>query len=227
DRLAFLRPRIGIGPFVGRPRVPGPSGGNRGRENGAADPNRPAGPRGLNENYGRELMELHTLGVDGGYTQQDVAEVARAFTGWTIERPRGEARFVFRPAMHDHGDKVVLGQPLRRGGKRDGDDVLDLLARHPATARFIAGKLARRFVADDPPPALVERVAAVYRDTGGDVRAMLRAIVASPEFQAPETAGAKIKKPSELVASAGPTPCWSGCWPRCCTGAPAPPPATC
>jgi len=157
---------------------------------------------GLNENYARELMELHTLGVDGGYTQQDVTEVARAFTGWTIERPRGEARFVFRPAMHDHGDKVVLGQPLRRGGERDGDDVLDLLARHPATARFIATKLVRRFVADDPPPVLVERVAAVYRDTGGDVRAMLRAIVAAPEFRAPETLGAKIKKPSELVAGA-------------------------
>jgi len=166
-----------------------------------AGPN--AGRRsGLNENYARELMELHTLGVDGGYTQQDVTEVARAFTGWTIERPRIEAAFVFRPAMHDHGDKTVLGRPLRRGGERDGEDVLDLLARHPATARFIAGKLVRRFVADDPPPALVERVAAVYRDTGGDVRAMLRAIVASPEFRAPDDAGAKIKKPSELVASA-------------------------
>jgi len=157
---------------------------------------------GLNENYARELMELHTLGVDGGYTQRDVTEVARAFTGWTIDRPRAEARFVFRPAMHDHGDKTVLGQPLRRGGERDGEDVLDLLARHPATARFIATKLVRRFVADEPPPALVERVAAVYRDTGGDIRAMLRAIVASPEFLAPEAARAKIKKPTELVASA-------------------------
>jgi len=157
---------------------------------------------GLNENYARELMELHTLGVDGGYTQRDVTEVARAFTGWTIDRPRAEAGFVFRPAMHDHGDKTVLGRPLRRGGERDGEDVLDLLARHPATARFIATKLVRRFVADEPPPALVERVAAVYRDTGGDIRAMLRAIVASPEFLAPEAIRAKIKKPSELVASA-------------------------
>ena len=167
----------------------------------------PAGPNagrrsGLNENYARELMELHTLGVDGGYTQQDVTEVARAFTGWTIERPRVEAAFLFRPGMHDRGDKVVLGRSLRRGGERDGEDVLDLLAHHPATARFIATKLARRVVADDPPPALVERVAAVYRDTGGDIRAMLRAIVASSEFRAPESAGAKIKKPSELVASA-------------------------
>jgi len=157
---------------------------------------------GLNENYARELMELHTLGVDGGYTQRDVTEVARAFTGWTIDTPRAEARFVFRPSMHDHGDKTVLGQPLRRGGERDGEDVLDLLARHPATARFLATKLVRRFVADEPPPALVERVAAVYGDTGGDIRAMLRAIVASPEFLAPGAARAKIKKPSELVASA-------------------------
>jgi uncharacterized protein (DUF1800 family) len=155
---------------------------------------------GLNENYARELMELHTLGVDGGYTQQDVTEVARAFTGWTIDRPRQEARFVFRPVMHDRGDKVVLGHVLRRGGERDGDDVLDLLARQPSTARFVAGKLVRRFVADDPPAALVERVAVVYADTGGDVRAMLRAIVASPEFLAAE--GTKIKKPSEFVASA-------------------------
>src|SRR5204863_10177780 len=119
-----------------RPDFIVPSGQNRGRK------------AGLNENYARELMELHTLGVDGGYTQTDVTEVARAFTGWTIDRPRAEARFVFRPAMHDHGDKTVLGQPLRRGGERDGDDVLDLLARHPATARFIATKLVRRFVAD-------------------------------------------------------------------------------
>jgi uncharacterized protein (DUF1800 family) len=155
---------------------------------------------GLNENYARELMELHTLGVDGGYTQHDVGEVARAFTGWTIDRPRGEARFVFRRALHDPGDKVVLGQRLRWGGQQDGEDVLDLLARHPSTARFIATKLVRRFVADTPPPALVERVAGVFRDTEGDVRAMLRAIVASAEFGG--AAGSKIKKPSEFVASA-------------------------
>ena len=159
-------------------------------------------PAGLNENYARELMELHTLGVDGGYTQADVTEVARAFTGWTIDRPRQDARFVFRPATHDLGDKRVLGRSIRAGGERDGDEVLDLLAAHPATARFIAGKLVRRFVADEPPPALVERVAAAHRDTGGDVRAMLRVVFASPEFRAPAAAGAKIKKPSEFVASA-------------------------
>ena len=159
-------------------------------------------PAGLNENYARELMELHTLGVDGGYTQADVTEVARAFTGWTIDRPRQDARFIFKPARHDLGDKRVLGRSIRAGGERDGDEVLDLLAAHPATARFIAGKLVRRFVADEPPPALVERVAAAYRDTGGDVRAMLRVVFASPEFRAPAAAGAKIKKPSEFVASA-------------------------
>jgi uncharacterized protein (DUF1800 family) len=157
---------------------------------------------GLNENYARELMELHTLGVDGGYTQADVTEVARAFTGWTIERPREDARFVFRSAVHDTGDKRVLGQTIRGGGQRDGEQILDLLVAHPATARFVAGKLVRRFVADDPPPALVERVAAAYRTSGGETRAMLRVIFASAEFRATEAAGAKIKKPSEFVASA-------------------------
>jgi uncharacterized protein (DUF1800 family) len=157
---------------------------------------------GLNENYARELMELHTLGVDGGYTQQDVREVARAFTGWTIERPRQDARFVFRSAMHDRADKVVLGRSIRAGDERDGEEVLDLLALHPATARFIAAKLVRRFVADEPPAPLVERVAAAYRATGGDVRAMLRVVFASPEFLAGPATGAKIKKPSEFVASA-------------------------
>jgi uncharacterized protein (DUF1800 family) len=157
---------------------------------------------GLNENYARELMELHTLGVDGGYSQKDVTEVARAFTGWSIERPREAARFVFRPGTHDLGDKRVLGRVIRAGGERDGEQVLDLLAGHPTTARFVAGKLVRRFVADEAPPALVERVAVAYRDTGGDVRAMLRVIFAAPEFLAPAAAGAKIKKPSEFVASA-------------------------
>ena len=168
----------------------------------AAGPNR--GRRaGLNENYARELMEVHTLGVDGGYTQRDVTEVARAFTGWTIDRPRDDARFVFRPRMHDAGVKVVLGTRLGPGsGEADGEQVLALLARHPATARFIAGKLVRRFVADDPPPALVTRVAATFRATDGDVREMLRTIVASPEFWSLDARRSKIKKPFEYVASA-------------------------
>jgi uncharacterized protein (DUF1800 family) len=168
----------------------------------------PAGPQqgrraGLNENYARELMELHTLGVDGGYTQQDVREVARAFTGWTIERPRQVGRFLFRPGMHDTADKVVLGWRLPAGrGQQDGERVLDLLARNPATARFVATKLVRRFVADEPPPALVERVAGTYQRTAGDIRAMLRTIVTAPEFMAPEARQAKIKKPFEFVVSA-------------------------
>jgi uncharacterized protein (DUF1800 family) len=168
----------------------------------------PAGPNrgrraGLNENYARELMELHTLGVDGGYTQKDVTEVARAFTGWTIERPREEARFVFRPARHDRGEKTVLGARLRAGGgEQDGERVLELLLRHPSTARFIATKLVRRFVADEPPPALVERVAGTYAASDGDVRAMLRTLVAAPEFWSAEARRAKIKKPFEFVASA-------------------------
>ncbi|MBI2491458.1 MAG: DUF1800 domain-containing protein [Candidatus Rokubacteria bacterium] len=168
----------------------------------------PLGPNrgkkaGLNENYARELMELHTLGVDGGYTQQDIVEVARAFTGWSIERPQTEGRFVFRRATHDTGAKVVLGQRIPAGGgQEDGERVIETLVRHPSTARFIATKLARRFVADTPPPRLVERVAAAYQATGGDIPGMLRVIFAAPEFWGPEARRAKIKKPFEFVASA-------------------------
>jgi uncharacterized protein (DUF1800 family) len=168
----------------------------------------PAGPQqgrraGLNENYARELMELHTLGVDGGYTQHDVREVARAFTGWTIERPQQVGRFLFRPGMHDPGEKVVLGWRLPAGGgQQDGERVLDQLGRHPATARFLATKLVRRFVADDPPPALVTEVTATYQRTAGDIRAMLRTIFTAPEFFGPEARQAKIKKPFEFVVSA-------------------------
>src|SRR6185369_739276 len=120
-------------------------------------------PKGLNENYGRELMELHTLGVDGGYTQKDVTEVARAFTGWTIDNPRRGAGFRFEPRMHDAGEKVVLGHVIKAGGgESDGERVLDILAAHPSTARFIATKLARRFVSDDPPSSVIDRAAAVF-----------------------------------------------------------------
>ena len=158
---------------------------------------------GLNENYARELMELHTLGVDGGYTQKDVTEVARCFTGWSIEAPQQVGAFAFRPRTHDGGEKVVLGHRIPPGGgESDGHVVIGILVSHPSTARFIATKLVRRFVSDDPDPALVARVAAAYRATGGDVRAMLRAIVQSPEFLSPAVYRAKIKKPSELVVSA-------------------------
>jgi uncharacterized protein (DUF1800 family) len=158
--------------------------------------------RGVNENYARELMELHTLGVDGGYTQKDVQEVARAFTGWTIQQPRQGGSFRFEPRMHDNGAKVVLGTKIEGAGKKDGERVLDLLAKHPSTARFIATKLARRFVADDPPKALVDRAAATFTATDGDIRAVVRTIVTSPEFFAPASQRAKVKTPFEFVASA-------------------------
>jgi uncharacterized protein (DUF1800 family) len=158
---------------------------------------------GLNENYARELMELHTLGVDGGYTQKDVTEVARAFTGWTIDRPRTDAHFIFRPGMHDGGEKIVLGQRIPAGGGReDGEHVIELLTRQTATARFVATKLVRRFVSDTPPPALVARVAGSYLHTGGDIPSMLRTIFESPEFTSEDAYRAKIKKPFEFVASA-------------------------
>jgi len=158
---------------------------------------------GLNENYARELMELHTLGVDGGYTQQDVIEVARCFTGWTIDRPQQGGGFIFRPLAHDRGAKRVLGQVIPAGGgQQDGERVIDILVRHEATARFIATKLARRFVSDDPPAALVERAAATFRRTDGDVRAVLATIFTSPEFWAADAYRAKIKTPLEVVASA-------------------------
>ncbi len=160
-------------------------------------------PRGLNENYARELMELHTLGVDGGYTQKDVQEVARAFTGWTIDGPRQGGQFRFEPRMHDAGEKVVLGQRIKAGGgEKDGEHVLDILAAHPSTARFISTKLARRLVADEPPAALVDRAAARFRETHGDIREVVRTIVTSPEFFAAAAYRAKVKSPFEFVVSA-------------------------
>jgi uncharacterized protein (DUF1800 family) len=160
-------------------------------------------PRGLNENYGRELMELHTLGVDGGYTQKDVTEVARAFTGWTIDTPRqGGGGFRFEPRIHDPGEKTVLGHVIKAGGgESDGEQVLDILAKHPSTARFIATKLVRRFVSDTPPPALVDRAAARFHDTDGDLREVVRTILTSPEFLAPAARGAKVKSPFDFVIS--------------------------
>jgi len=179
-------------------------------------------PRGLNENYARELLELHTLGVDGGYNQADVIQVARAFTGWTLMPPgprrlvaeaklrRAEGlgfvvedEFLFRADLHDVEEKVVLGRKLPAGrGVEDGEEVLDLLARHPATARHVAHKLAVRFVSDEPPRALEERLAGVFLKTGGDTREMLRVLATSPDFWSRRTVGAKIKSPFELAASA-------------------------
>ena len=179
--------------------------------------------RGINENYARELMELHTLGVDGGYTQKDVQEVARCFTGWTIIAPRGAGAaaqalmngpmaemarnrpgtFIFRPGVHDNGEKMVLGHKIPAGGGvKDGLMVLDILAHHPSTAKFIATKLVRRFVADEPPAALVDRVAQTFTRTDGDIREVLRTIFSSPEFNSQEAYRAKVKRPFELAISA-------------------------
>ena len=158
---------------------------------------------GLNENYGRELMELHTLGVDGGYTQDDVIAVARCFTGWTIFDLNNAAEFQFNPAMHDRKEKVVLGQTIPAGGgEQDGLRVIEILSRHPSTARFISRKLAQRFVADAPPPALVDRMAATFTRTDGDLRAVLETLFASPEFFSEGAWQAKLKSPFELVLSA-------------------------
>lgn len=171
---------------------------------------------GLNENYARELMELHTLGVNGGYTQANVIAVARAFTGWTIDRSGGMKRqggarmgygagpeFAFRAGMHDRAPKNILGRTLPAGrGKQDGDEVLAVLARHPATARHVATKLVRRFVSDDPPPALVDHVAGVFLRTDGDLRQVTRALFTAEEFYAVRHREAKVKTPFELVASA-------------------------
>ncbi|HTG16410.1 MAG TPA: DUF1800 domain-containing protein, partial [Blastocatellia bacterium] len=166
-------------------------------------PKPPQRPRGINENYARELMELHTLGVDGGYTQKDVQEVARCFTGWTIDRPFQGGGFVFRPWMHDTGAKTVLGVSITAGGGiSDAIQVIDILSRHPSTARFISKKLCQRFVSDDPSPLLVERVAQVFLKTGGDIREVLRSILTSPEFNSPAVFRAKVKSPLELAASA-------------------------
>lgn len=157
---------------------------------------------GLNENYGRELMELHTLGVDGGYTQQDVINVARALTGWTLQTPREGGGFTFNVNAHDAEEKLVLGHVLKAGrGEEDGEEVLDIVARHPSTARYIALKLVRHFVADTAPPDLVSKVAATFQRTDGDIRQMMAVIVSSPEFYRTSSFRAKVKTPYEVVAS--------------------------
>jgi uncharacterized protein (DUF1800 family) len=157
--------------------------------------------RGLNENYGRELMELHTLGVDGGYTQKDVTEVARCFTGWSIEKPKVDATFKFDDKLHDPDPKIVLGKKIHAGGMRDGEEVIELLARNPNTAKFISTKLARRFVSDTPPPALVARMAETFQSSDGDIRAVMKAMIWSPEFWSRDAYRVKVKTPFELVVS--------------------------
>jgi uncharacterized protein (DUF1800 family) len=189
----------------------GPFGGQRfpqgrpGPNGNPADPNGNAKQkqeRGLNENYGRELMELHTLGVDGGYTQDDVINVAKAFTGWSIRQPRRDPEFVFEERLHDTSVKTVLGHEIHGGGMKDGEEVLDILARDPHTAHHISLELAQRFVSDAPPAALVDRMVQTFLKSGGDIREVLRTMIYSPEFWSKDVYHTKIKTPFELVASA-------------------------
>jgi len=194
---------LGRGVFAAR--LPYRPATNPIREASAA-PNCQAQPkqaRGLNENYARELMELHTLGVDGGYTQKDVIEVARCLTGWTIERPQQGGGFIFRPQMHDFGPKIVLDRKIPAGrGMEDGLKVLHILAHEPATAHHIAFELCRRFIADDPPESVVARSSQTFLHSDGDIRTVLKTILTAPEFYSQAAYRAKVKSPFELVASA-------------------------
>jgi uncharacterized protein (DUF1800 family) len=194
-------------------------------------PNAAKLPKGINENYGRELMELHTLGVGGGYTQQDVIEVAKCFTGWTIDRPyqgvfggaqarpaafgRGRfgggrqeqtlgkpGEFVYDPNRHEPGDKVVLGHTIKEDGMKEGLEVLHILATSPATARFVSTKLAVRFVSDTPPPAMIDRMVATWAKTDGNISAVLSTMFHSPEFFSPAVYRGKVKTPIEFMVSA-------------------------
>ncbi len=159
--------------------------------------------RGLNENYAREIMELHTLGVEGGYTQKDVQEVARCFTGWTLRQPRNGGGFYFAPFMHDDGEKTVLGQKIPAGGgQKDAEIVIKMLAKHPSTARFLSTKLARKFVSDNPPQSLIDRLSQTYLKSDGDLRAVYQSLFTSPEFWSAESYRAKIKTPFEMTVSA-------------------------
>jgi uncharacterized protein (DUF1800 family) len=196
--------------YMAAGRMSGRSAMRAGRGMGSARVTRQRMPEqvrtaGLNENYARELLELHTLGVDGGYTQSDVTELARVLTGWSIEGQRGDrpVSFVFREQLHDVKAKTVLGYTFGAGGgMEEGEKLLRILAHHPSTATHIATKLCRRFIADEPPTDLVERVAKRFLETGGDLRATVEVVVTSPEFFDPRYAGAKTKTPFEYVASA-------------------------
>jgi uncharacterized protein (DUF1800 family) len=158
--------------------------------------------RGLNENYAREIMELHTLGVDGGYTQKDVTELAKILTGWTIREPQRGGDFEYNEHMHEPGSKSFLGQTIKEGGQGEAERAIAMLAKHPSTAKFISRKLAMRFVSDNPPQALVDSMAQTFLKTDGDIREVLRTMFNSPEFWATDSYRAKVKTPLEFVVSA-------------------------
>jgi uncharacterized protein (DUF1800 family) len=188
---APARPVVRYGPY-GRPHVVPGGNPNAKRKQGS----------GLNENYGRELLELHTLSVNGGYSQRDVTEVAKVFTGWTIEKVADGATFRYDPRTHEPGPKFVLGHHIKPKGEDEGKEVLHMLATSPQTAHFISLKLAQRFVSDDPPPALVDRMAKTFEKKKGDIREVLSTLFHSPEFWADGTYRAKVKTPLEFIASA-------------------------
>jgi uncharacterized protein (DUF1800 family) len=179
------------GTFPGRSPAPGASGA----------PAKKKGDRGLNENYGREVMELHTVGVDAGYTQQDVIAMAETLTGWTVHEPRKDPEFFFDERIHARGKKVVMGRTFNSGGEKDGEEALKFLANHSSTARRISTEVARHFVSDDPPKSLIDRMTKNYEATGGDIRSLLKTMIYSPEFWSKDAYRAKVKTPFEMVAS--------------------------
>lgn len=178
---------------------PGPATSGPPAANGVAAPKKT--DRGLNENYGREVMELHTVGVDAGYTQQDVIQMAECLTGWTIHEPRKDPQFFFDEKIHGEGKKVVMGRAFNYGGEKDGEEALKMLANKPATAKFISSELAHHFVSDNPPQSLIDRMAKSFASSNGDIRTVLRAMIYSPEFWSRDAYRAKVKTPFELVAS--------------------------
>jgi uncharacterized protein (DUF1800 family) len=185
------RPRfVRRGPFGGIYQMPPRPQANKNR------------PSGLNENYAREIMELHTLGVDGGYTQKDVTELAKVLTGWSIDKPQQGGGFKYNDRAHEPGPKFIFGQRISEDGEKEGMEMLDILAHHPSTAKFISRKLAMRFVSDDPPQSLIDRMADTFQKKDGDIREVLRTMFTSPEFWAADAYRAKVKTPLEFVASA-------------------------